>query len=118
MHNEMKLWMNVENRGFYAMSKMFSSKLLSRETKRKLYISYLRTIAMYGCETWSTTKGNELKLPTFERKVLEYMVPCIMRKQVSMKGEGTQILRYHRYQFLITFYTTFDKRFISNENIR
>lgn len=25
---------------------------------------------MYGCETWSTTKGDEGKLPSLERKIL------------------------------------------------
>ncbi|XP_022171485.1 uncharacterized protein LOC111034523 [Myzus persicae] len=52
------------------MSKLFRSKLLSRETKKKLYISYLRPIVMYGCETSSTTKGDETKLLIFERKIL------------------------------------------------
>jgi hypothetical protein len=50
---------------------MFTSKLLSRDTKKKLYIAYLCTIVMYGCEIWSTTQGDENKLLTFERKYLE-----------------------------------------------
>jgi hypothetical protein len=52
------------------MSKLFSSKLLFRETKKKLYISHLQPIVMNGYETWSTTKGDETKFLTFERKVL------------------------------------------------
>jgi len=49
---------------------MFKSKLLSKESKVKLYTTYLRLVIMYGCETWSTTKGDERKLLTFERKIL------------------------------------------------
>ncbi|KAF0767596.1 Uncharacterized protein FWK35_00008539 [Aphis craccivora] len=33
-------------------------------------ISFLRPVLMYGCETWSVTKGDEEKLNIFERKVL------------------------------------------------
>jgi len=51
MHNEIRLRLNVANREYYVMSKLFSFKLLSRETKGKLYISYLRPIVLYGYET-------------------------------------------------------------------
>uniref|UniRef100_A0A2S2NFK6 RNA-directed DNA polymerase n=1 Tax=Schizaphis graminum TaxID=13262 RepID=A0A2S2NFK6_SCHGA len=47
MHNKIRLRLNVANCGYYAMSKLFSSKLLSRKTKRKLYISYLRPIVVW-----------------------------------------------------------------------
>lgn len=70
MHNEVRLRLNAANRRYYAMSKLFSSKLLSRKTKKKLCISYLRPIVMHGIVTWSTTKGDETKLLVFKRKVL------------------------------------------------
>jgi len=49
---------------------MFKSRLLSKESKVKLYTTYLRPVIIYGCETWSTTKGDEGKLLRFERKIL------------------------------------------------
>jgi hypothetical protein len=57
---------------------MFTSKLLSKDTMIKLYITYLHPIAMYGCETWSTTKGDENKLLTFERKVLRKIYGSVL----------------------------------------
>ncbi|XP_025408822.1 uncharacterized protein LOC112682434 [Sipha flava] len=51
------------------MKEMFSSKLLSRRTKERLYITYLRPIATYACETWASTNGDEEKLSSFERKI-------------------------------------------------
>ncbi|KAL4141519.1 hypothetical protein QTP88_004148 [Uroleucon formosanum] len=70
MHNEIQLRIRNANKAYFAMSRMFSSRLLSKATKEKLYTFYLRPIVMYACETWSTTQGNEEKLLTFERKVL------------------------------------------------
>jgi len=70
MHNEIQLIISNANKSYFAMNKMFSSRLLSKATIEKLYTSYLRKIVMYACETWSTTQGDEGKLFTFERKVL------------------------------------------------
>jgi len=89
MHNEIRLKLNTANRGYYAMSKLFRSKLLSRETKKKLYISYLRPIVMYGGETWSTTKGDETKLLIFERKVLRRIYGSIYNTETGQYERRT-----------------------------
>jgi hypothetical protein len=51
MHNKIKLKLISANRGYHTMRSMLSSRLLSRETKTKLYIAYLHPITMYACET-------------------------------------------------------------------
>jgi hypothetical protein len=48
----------------------FKSRLLTRETKVRLYLTLVRPVLTYGCETWTLTKADELALSTFERKVL------------------------------------------------
>lgn len=48
MHDKIKLRLNTVNRGYFAMIKLFTSKLLFRETKKKLYISYLWRIVVHG----------------------------------------------------------------------
>jgi len=70
MHNEIHLRLAAANRSYFAMNKMFKSRLLLKESKVKLYMTYLHPVIMYGCETWSTSKGNERKLLRFERKIL------------------------------------------------
>jgi len=70
INNEIQLRMSNANKAYFAMNRMFSSRLLSKVTKEKLYTSYLRSIVMYACKTWFTTHGDEEKLLTFERKVL------------------------------------------------
>jgi len=60
-------WTNHE---YYVIKKIFSSKFHFKETKNKLYISYIRFIVIYFWETWSTSKEDEYKLLNFERKVV------------------------------------------------
>jgi len=44
---------------------------MSKKVKEKIYISYIRpAVLTYACVTWSTTKGDEVKLRKFERKIL------------------------------------------------
>jgi sorting nexin-29 len=79
MHNEIKIGICAANRSYYAMKEMFSSKLQSRRTKERLYITYLRPIVTYACETFASTKGDEEKLSSFEKKILrKIMGQCIM----------------------------------------
>lgn len=51
MHDDIQSRISVANRRYHAMSKMFRSKLLSKDTKKKLLMSNLYPIVMYGCET-------------------------------------------------------------------
>jgi hypothetical protein len=51
MHNEVKHRINSANRAYFSMNKLLSSKMLSWATKEKMYITYLRPIVMYACET-------------------------------------------------------------------
>lgn len=71
MHNEIQLRINSPKKAYFAMNKIFNSRLLSKSTKvLSIQTSFLRPIVMYACETWSTTQGDEEKLLTFERKIL------------------------------------------------
>lgn len=74
------------------MRKMFISKLLSKDSKKKLNIAYLRPIVMYGCETWSMTQGdlNKLltiivtKLLSFKRKILREIYGFILNPNTGV----------------------------------
>jgi len=70
IHDEIKLRLMMANKSYYVMKEVFMLKLLSQLTKEKLYITYLRAMAMYVCETWASIKGDERKLAILERKIL------------------------------------------------
>jgi hypothetical protein len=95
MHNEIKIRMCTANRSYYAMKEMFSTKLLSRRTKNRLHITYLRPIATYACKTWASTKGDEEKLSTFERKMLKkiYGPVCNVNSGIFERRRNDEIQR-------------------------
>lgn len=64
---------SAANKGYFALGKLFKSKLLSIKSKSTLNSSYLRLGMSDGCETWSVTKGDEEKLQTFEMKILRHI---------------------------------------------
>ena len=57
-------------RTFFSLIKFFKSKLFSRGTKLRLYMSIVRPTLTYGCEVWPTTVQIEQKLRSFENRVL------------------------------------------------
>jgi len=58
------------NRAFYANKALFTSKLVSRKSKLKLYWTVIRPMVVYGCETWVLKENIIQKLSVFERKIL------------------------------------------------
>ena len=52
------------------MQNLFSSRLLSKNLKIKLYRTIILLVVLYGFETWSLTLREESKLRVFENMVL------------------------------------------------
>ena len=49
---------------------IFSSSLLSKNLKIKIYGTTILPVVLYGCETWSLTLREERRLTVFENRVL------------------------------------------------
>ena len=52
------------------MQNLLSSSFLSRTLKIKIYRTIILPIVLYGCETWSRTLREELRMREFENRVL------------------------------------------------
>lgn len=61
---------NQANKSMYACNKILTSKILSRQTKFKVYHTIIRPVLLYGAETWILNKKEERKLIVFENKIL------------------------------------------------
>jgi hypothetical protein len=58
------------NKAFYAYKTLFTSKLVSRNSKLKLYWSVIRPIVVCGCKTWVLKESIIQRLSVFERNFL------------------------------------------------
>ena len=67
---EIKRKINMGNACYYSLEKILSSRLLSKKLKVKAYKTIILPVVLYGCETWSLTLREELRLRVFENKVL------------------------------------------------
>jgi hypothetical protein len=70
LEEEIRERISKENRAFYANKALFTSKLVSRRSKLKLYWRVIRPVVVYGCETWVLKENIIQKFSVFERKIL------------------------------------------------
>jgi len=69
-HEEIRLRLVAANKCYFGLVPLFKSKMLSWKTKITLYKVLIRPVALYACGAWATTKTDENRLATFERKIL------------------------------------------------
>ena len=65
---EIKERISLGNKAFYA--DLFKSKLLTKNSKLRMYKTLVRPVVTYACETWLLKENIKTKLTVFERKVL------------------------------------------------
>ena len=58
------------NACYYSVRNLFSSSLLSKKLKIKIYRTIILPAVLYGCETWSLTLRDERRLRVFENWML------------------------------------------------
>ncbi|XP_055384161.1 uncharacterized protein LOC129613877 [Condylostylus longicornis] len=83
-------------RAFYAHNKLLKSKLITKATKMKIYLTLIRPVLTYGCETWTLKANENQNLLIFERKVLRKIYGPIRNE------DGSYRIRYnHELEELI-----------------
>jgi hypothetical protein len=70
MHEDIKSRLNSGNACCHSVQSLLSSLLLSRNLKVKIYKIIILRVVLYGCETWSLTLREKLRLRVFENRVL------------------------------------------------
>jgi hypothetical protein len=68
--DEIKSRLNSGNAFYYSVQNLLSSCLISKNLKIKIHKTVILPVALYGCETWSLTLGDEHRLRVFENSVL------------------------------------------------
>ena len=54
------------NSCYYSVQTLFSSRLISRNLKIKIYKTIIFPVVLFGCETWSLTLREERRLRVLE----------------------------------------------------
>jgi hypothetical protein len=71
---EIKGRISLRNKAFYANQNLFKNKLLTKNSKLRMYKTLVtqtdRPVVTYACETWVLKENTKTKLKVFERKVL------------------------------------------------
>jgi hypothetical protein len=70
IHDEIKNRLNSGNYCSHSVQNLFSSRLISKNPKLKIYKTVILPVVLYGCETWSLTLREEYRLTVFENRVL------------------------------------------------
>jgi len=55
---------------FAISTPVWRSKVISRKTKLRIFNTNIKSVLLYGSETWIVTKANSTKLQTFVNKCL------------------------------------------------
>ena len=81
---DVKNRMRRANGAFVQLYPIWKSNLISRQTKLKIFNSNVKSVLLYGSETWKTSKIIENKLQVFInrclRKILKIIWPEIISK--------------------------------------
>ena len=75
IQEEIKSRLKSGNACYHLVQNLFSSSLLSKNLKIKIYRTIILHVVLYGCETWSLTLGEEHRLRVFENRVLRIFGP-------------------------------------------
>jgi hypothetical protein len=65
------LWNHPRNACYHLVHNLFSSSLLSKNIKIKIYRAIILPVVLYGCRTWSFTLTEGQRLRVFEYRVMK-----------------------------------------------
>ena len=78
IQEEIKSRLKSGNACYHSVQNILSSSLLSKNLKIKMYRNIILPLVLNGCETWSFTLREEIRLSVFENRVL--------RKILGLRG--------------------------------
>ena len=68
---------------FIQLNNLWKSKEIGRRTKLRLFNSNVKSVLLYGAETWRTTKGNSKKIQTFINTCLRKIMNIRWPEKIS-----------------------------------
>jgi len=79
---------------FYKLRRVWLSKSLQKDTKIRIFNACVKSVLLYGCETWLVTNEIQRKIQTFVNRCLRYTLriwwPNIICKKDLWKVTGQE----------------------------
>jgi hypothetical protein len=88
IQEEVKSRLKSGNACYYSVQKLLSSRLLSKNSKIRIYRTIILPVVLYGCKTWSLTLKEESRLRVYENRVLRRIFG---RKRDEVTGEWRKL---------------------------
>jgi hypothetical protein len=70
IHEEIKSRLKSGNACYHSVQNLVSFRLLSKNTKIRVYRAIILPVVLYGCEIWTVTLREEQRLRVFENRML------------------------------------------------
>ena len=87
IQEKIKCRIKAGNSCYYLVQTLFSSRLLSKDLKIKIYKTIQLPVVLYGYEVWSLTLREERRLKLFENKILRRIFGP--KRDVNGSGEDS-----------------------------
>jgi len=88
MQDEIKSRLKSGNACYHWVQNLLFSNLLPENLKIEIYRTIILPVVLYGCETWSLTLREELRLRVFENKGLRRIIGS---KRDEVTGEWRKL---------------------------
>jgi len=88
IQKEIKSRLKVGIACYYSVQNIFSSSLLSKNLKLKMYGTIILSVVLYGCETWSLALREKRRLRVFQNRVLRRV---FVPKRDEVAGEWRKL---------------------------
>ncbi|XP_033112168.1 uncharacterized protein LOC117113048 [Anneissia japonica] len=79
---------------FMKLNRIWSSHIYTLPTKLRLFNTLVKSVLLYGCETWTVNQSDELKLDTFQfkclRRILKIRWPYIVKNNVILQKTNSK----------------------------
>ena len=80
---------------FIQLKNIWISKEISQRTKLRLFSSNVKSVLLYGAETWRTTKNTTMKVQTFINNCLRRILSIHWPDTITISGKGRV---YHQWK--------------------
>ncbi len=74
---------NKARNTFNMLNKIWNASVLSRNTKLRMFNACVKSVLLYGCETWKHTQKITKKLQVFVNKCLRRLIKCFWPNVIS-----------------------------------